>query len=135
MIFHKSRRFWIVVEDLLSGVIFAAAGMLVAAGFFSVVLTMRRIEMTEKFDRIVTSLDDLALYLAGYAARIATLSANGEEDRAEELRHAVDMSDLPAFGGDMPEDTAYPIWSWDETRVLVGEGLGDLKIVDREEVS
>ena len=45
-------------------------------------------------------------------------------------QHEYDFSDLPNFGGVEPEDTA-GIWSWDEDRLLLGEG--DLEIVTREE--
>jgi hypothetical protein len=33
----------------------------------------------------------------------------------------IDMGDLPTFGGATPDDTA-GIYSWDETRLLVGPG-------------
>lgn len=42
----------------------------------------------------------------------------------------IDMSSLPTFGGAEPDDTG-GIWSWDETRLLVGSGR--LRIVTREE--
>lgn len=44
----------------------------------------------------------------------------------------VDMTSLPTFGGPEPEDTV-GIWSWDATRLLVGEGMADLRIVARED--
>ncbi|MCP4661006.1 MAG: hypothetical protein GY856_36860 [bacterium] len=37
---------------------------------------------------------------------------------------------LPTFGGEEPADTA-EIWSWDETRLIVGTCADDLEIVDR----
>ena len=47
--------------------------------------------------------------------------------------HAPDEFDnLPTFGGDEPKDTL-EVWSWDETRLLVGTCLADLEIVDRAE--
>lgn len=41
-------------------------------------------------------------------------------------------SDLPNFGG---EDLAGNdgVWSWDETRLIIGEFAGDLAIITREE--
>ena len=45
--------------------------------------------------------------------------------------HAPDeLDDLPTFGGVEPEDTS-EIWSWDETRLLVGTCCADLEIVNR----
>jgi hypothetical protein len=41
----------------------------------------------------------------------------------------VDMTSLPTFGGREPSDTA-GVWSWDETRLIVGTG-SDYEIVDR----
>lgn len=40
--------------------------------------------------------------------------------------------ELPTFGGAEPRNTV-GVWSWDETRLLVGEGRDDLRIIDREE--
>ena len=42
----------------------------------------------------------------------------------------LDMSSLPNFGGPEPEYT-FVIWSWDATRMLVGDGSADLVIVGR----
>jgi len=43
----------------------------------------------------------------------------------------VDGSDLQRFGGDEPDDTA-GVWSWDATRMLVGDGgWGEMEIVAR----
>lgn len=39
-------------------------------------------------------------------------------------------SSLPTFGGEEPADTQ-EVWSWDETRLLVGTCASDLEIVDR----
>ena len=41
-----------------------------------------------------------------------------------------DLDDLPTFGGVEPKDTL-EVWSWDETRLLVGTCLADLEIVAR----
>lgn len=40
-------------------------------------------------------------------------------------------AELPTFGGPEPEDTM-GVWSWDESRLIVGEG-DNLEIVTREE--
>jgi hypothetical protein len=40
------------------------------------------------------------------------------------------LDDLPTFGGDEPKDTL-EVWSWDETRLLVGTCAADLEIVAR----
>lgn len=42
----------------------------------------------------------------------------------------IDYGELPAFGGDAPADTA-GVWSWDDTRLLVGAGRDDLRIIRR----
>lgn len=42
------------------------------------------------------------------------------------------MDMLPTFGGRVPRSTT-GVWSWDEKRLLVGEGINDLRIVSREE--
>lgn len=41
-----------------------------------------------------------------------------------------DWSDLPSYGGATPENTL-GIWSWDETRLLVGECSTDLWLISR----
>ena len=43
-------------------------------------------------------------------------------------------SDLPTFGGEAPSDTE-AIWSWDDTRVIMGYGSQDLEIRGREAVA
>ncbi len=43
----------------------------------------------------------------------------------------LDMTSLPTFGGMVPVETS-GIWSWDSTRLLVGVGVDDLKIIDRK---
>lgn len=47
------------------------------------------------------------------------------------------LEDLPVFGGDRPV-TVLPVWSWDDTHMLVGDRigdgqfLGDFEIVERD---
>jgi hypothetical protein len=41
-----------------------------------------------------------------------------------------DWNDLPSYGGATPRDTTQ-VWSWDETRLLVGDCSDNLEIVDR----
>lgn len=43
----------------------------------------------------------------------------------------LDMTSLPTFGGMEPADTS-GVWSWDSTRLLVGDGSDDLEIVSRK---
>lgn len=38
-------------------------------------------------------------------------------DADERLEDAIDLADLPTYGGDEPRDT-HGIYSWDESRVL-----------------
>jgi hypothetical protein len=49
-----------------------------------------------------------------------------------DLRSQASMDDLPTFGGEEPECTL-GVWSWDEHRLLVGDGWDDLIIVRRED--
>lgn len=42
----------------------------------------------------------------------------------------VDETSLPTFGGEEPEDT-HGVWSWDETRLLVGTCFSEIEIVPR----
>ena len=45
----------------------------------------------------------------------------------------VDLTSLPTFGGDDPEDTE-DIWSWDDTRLMVtGDSVDLFQIVDRKQ--
>lgn len=60
------------------------------------------------------SLDDVRAYM---------LSLNEGDEPAPRL------DSLPTFGGEAPADTR-EVWSWDETRLLVGSGR-DLEIVPR----
>lgn len=48
----------------------------------------------------------------------------------DDTEKALDWTSLPAFGGEAPRN-AREVWSWDETRLLVGTGT-DLRIVPRE---
>jgi hypothetical protein len=41
-----------------------------------------------------------------------------------------DWTDLPNYGGTTPENTV-GVWSWDETRLLVGECSDDLVLMNR----
>ena len=41
-------------------------------------------------------------------------------------------SDLPTFGGEPPADTA-GIWSWDASRIIIGECADDLVIEARSQ--
>jgi hypothetical protein len=45
-----------------------------------------------------------------------------------EYAKSLDICDLPTFGGVAPRDTM-GIWSWDESRLLVG--AGEFKIEER----
>jgi hypothetical protein len=42
-----------------------------------------------------------------------------------------EAADLPTFGGEAPVGGTNEVWSWDETRLLVGTCSEDLRIVDR----
>lgn len=42
----------------------------------------------------------------------------------------VDMTSLPTFGGDEPPSTN-GVWSWDESRIIIGTG-SDYEIVGRD---
>ena len=41
-----------------------------------------------------------------------------------------EISGLPTFGGDEPSDTA-EVWSWDETRLIVGTDCRNFEIINR----
>ena len=45
-------------------------------------------------------------------------------------QHGQWSTDLPTFGGDEPENTD-GVWSWDETRLIVGTCSDDVEIVSR----
>ena len=81
---------------------------------------------------------------------LATLEAEGR-DAYSEMRSALqpatldvlaemmrncqilrfDDGDLPTFGGEEPDDTS-EVWSWDETRLLVGTCADDIEIINRD---
>lgn len=45
-----------------------------------------------------------------------------------------DWSDLPTYGGEVPSNCD-GVWSWDETRLLVGECSSDVTLVYRADGS
>jgi len=51
-----------------------------------------------------------------------------EDTRLPRAHGEIDMTNLPTFGGKEPTDTT-GIWSWDQTRLLVGGSVNDLEIV------
>tara|TARA_R110000822_G_scaffold53516_2_gene138015 strand:- start:4018 stop:4233 length:216 start_codon:yes stop_codon:yes gene_type:complete len=55
---------------------------------------------------------------------LTAMRANAFTDR--------EMSSLPTFGGTEPSDTA-EVWSWDETRLIVGTDLLNFEIVNRDD--
>lgn len=66
-------------------------------------------------------------------------AANASTNAAPE-KSDLDLSSLPAFGGEEPSgraviDAGYQAaWSWDESRVLVTDRNGVFLIVDRSEL-
>lgn len=74
--------------------------------------------LAQSFESI-TDLDDL--YRKMLADHPSTLNRFGQWS-----------SDLPNFGGEEPDDTD-GVWSWDETRLIIGEFAGNLEIITREE--
>lgn len=42
-------------------------------------------------------------------------------------------TDLPTFGGPIPDDTT-EVWSWDEERLIVGTCSNDVEIVPRDQI-
>ena len=50
-----------------------------------------------------------------------TCSPRTDAGEGIEQRFGIVLSELPTFGGDEPSDTC-EVWSWDETRLLVGNG-------------
>jgi len=62
-----------------------------------------------------------------------------EDQRLPRAHGEIDMTNLPTFGGPNPVGgsrrnylNTVGIWSWDQTRLLVGDGVNDLEIVLRE---
>ena len=67
-------------------------------------------------------------------------AAVNEAESLDELLSAItahanakdDLSFLPTYGGVAPESTMY-VWSWDTSRVLIGESIDDFEILARDE--
>lgn len=74
----------------------------------------------------IETLDELLEFLASGPTLSDARSRGVPVDCGE-----IDYTSLPTFGGDEPSDTQ-GVWSWDETRLLVGYG-SDLEIVGRKE--
>jgi hypothetical protein len=72
------------------------------------------------------SLDDLLIDLRTFE------ETYGPDDLENALKaNGIDMFELPSFGGDRPSKTA-DVWSWDESRLLVGPGpFSEWRIVPR----
>lgn len=73
-----------------------------------------------------------------YAARMIDRTKHCEligqdaEDAVYELQLGLRLDDLPTFGG--PDQYGDGVWSWDDTRLLVGcGGFADWVLVDRNE--
>lgn len=66
----------------------------------------------------------------------ATINVNDLDELLEVLNNdsisVDDMTSLPTFGGDEPQDTQ-GIWSWDETRWIVGASR-QYEIEDRTDI-
>ena len=60
-------------------------------------------------------------------------ATNLEELKAAMIANpSADWTELPEFGGDEIENPI-EVWSWDETRVLVGTCADDLEILSRDD--
>ena len=46
---------------------------------------------------------------------------------------SINQTELPTFGG--KDIDQMEVWSWDETRVIIGECADDFKIISREELN
>ena len=68
-----------------------------------------------------TSLDELRDVLNAIDDELR--QARAEHDADERLEDVVDLTDLPTFGGDAPDNTV-DIWSWDADRLLIIGGYG-----------
>jgi hypothetical protein len=64
--------------------------------------------------------------------KIKTLNELFDLIKSGDLDELDDWSNFPIFGGKEPEDTA-EIWSWDETRLIVGICSQSMEIISREE--
>lgn len=78
-------------------------------------------------------------YRGGEVLRINSLTdllavLKEAENAAEHIVEDADLSGLPSFGGDAPDDTA-EVWSWDAENLLVGRCISEMRIVPRDEVS
>ena len=67
-----------------------------------------------------------------YVEAVATHCAGTLDDLFARMRAGAeaDWGSLPVFGGGEPHDTR-GVWSWDETRLIVGTCGQDLQIVER----
>lgn len=70
-------------------------------------------EIVSEMEEFLENADDLDDLLA----RLEFISENCDE----QTESSIDYTNLPNFGGTEPDDTL-GIWSWDETRLLVGDG-------------
>ena len=66
------------------------------------------------------------------ALHISSLDVLLKLVRSGDLDQLDDWSDFPTFGGPEPEDTA-EIWSWDDTRLMVGICSQSMEIINRGE--
>jgi len=73
--------------------------------------------------KMVSDATDLDELLAALQEIEAQLAGGPDEDDPLCVRVAelVDVTSLPTYGGQEPRDTT-GVWSWDATRLLVGEG-------------
>ena len=78
----------------------------------------------------ITTLDQLLDVLTTEPNSYETARAYGLPESAHD--DGVDWTSLPAYGGPEPRHTEC-VWSWDETRLLVGTCADDLQIVPRDD--
>ena len=97
--------------------------------------------MKKKMKSAPTNLDELIEAVEKYfhPRNISIESCAWEVNRytppwkgAKMAHGELDMTSLPTFGGTEPSDTT-GVWSWDETRMMVGEAFIELEIIEREE--
>ena len=79
-----------------------------------------------------SNLTELLVALNTAGDEINRLQADGLDAGGLIGDYGRSVPECPTFGGDEPEDTA-GVWSWDEDRLLVGEGWGSCQIVARGE--
>lgn len=66
-------------------------------------------------------------------AQLQTVIVSGLAQMDEQDAKNYDLSGLPTFGGEAPQD-CYGVWSWDVNSLLVGDGaVRDWRIVSRQE--